>query len=382
MKGRVLTRWLGCKVHTATWITYFAMAFKNIQARTRDERKAVRDKETWEKDRLRARKEGYIRVDTSISGSAMTVQAAGSQGYMSDADRFHTDVAGEEKVVRESRIAKHQMSYDTRRRDNQVREDQRWKAMDEKATEEKKRWDHLRDDGGKARRNKSSCQFNPITLKYNDGKDGERLKQADTEIRHRASVRAANLQFNSSRGGINPITGDPIKRVDGSAESKTQDNDDTTEAKNAEKVADQSAAKLDVQSLPIRAYLDQTVVPILLQGIEQSEKKIVVLFMPCRLDTRVHRGSSPDRRDCFHHVHLGHDLRRVRGRRRPLDHGRLHLVLDHHLHRDPGHLRHGRGRLHLDRDLRRRLCCRRRLDRPGPDREENFDLRWLYHSTA
>ncbi|RHY95725.1 hypothetical protein DYB37_005523 [Aphanomyces astaci] len=264
------------------------MAFKNIQARTRDERKAVRDKETWEKDRLRARKEGYIRVDTSISGSAMTVQAAGSQGYMSDADRFHTDVAGEEKVVRESRIAKHQMSYDTRRRDNQVREDQRWKAMDEKATEEKKRWDHLRDDGGKARRNKSSCQFNPITLKYNDGKDGERLKQADTEIRHRASVRAANLQFNSSRGGINPITGDPIKqvppstedkdvvsepKVDGSAESKTQDNDDTTEAKNAEKVADQSAAKLDVQSLPIRAYLDQTVVPILLQGMSSLVKE-------------------------------------------------------------------------------------------------------------
>ncbi|OQR82914.1 hypothetical protein ACHHYP_15298 [Achlya hypogyna] len=189
------------------------MTFKNINARTRDERKAVRDKETWEKDRLRARKEGFIRVDTSISGAAMTEQAHGSQGYMSDADRFHTDVAGEEKVARESRTAKHQLVYDHKRQNNQLREEQRWKAMDAKSAEEKQRWDRLRDDGGKARRNKSSCDFNLVTLKYNDGKDGERLMKADSEIRHRAAVRAANLQFQNSRAGINPITGDPIARV-------------------------------------------------------------------------------------------------------------------------------------------------------------------------
>ncbi|KDO21736.1 hypothetical protein SPRG_13152 [Saprolegnia parasitica CBS 223.65] len=189
------------------------MTFKNISARTRDERKAVRDKETLEKDRLKARKEGFIRVDTSISGSAMTVQAPGSQGFMSDADRFHTDVAGEEKVLRESRHAKHQLVYDHKRRDNQLREDQRWKTMDAKAAEEKQRWDRLRDDGGKARRNKASCDYNLVTLKYNDGKDGERLMKADNEIRHRATVRAANLQFQNSRAGINPITGDPIARI-------------------------------------------------------------------------------------------------------------------------------------------------------------------------
>ncbi|OQS05726.1 hypothetical protein THRCLA_02173 [Thraustotheca clavata] len=189
------------------------MSFKNINARTRDERKAVRDKETWEKDRLKARKEGYVRIDTSISGSAMTVQAPGSQGFMSDADRFHTDVAGEEKVVRESRMAKHQMVYDNKRQNNQIREEQRWKTMDAKAAEERQRWDRMREDGGKARRNKSSCEFNLVTLKYNDGKDGDRLKKADSEIRHRATVRAANLQFQNSRAGINPITGDPIARI-------------------------------------------------------------------------------------------------------------------------------------------------------------------------
>ncbi len=33
------------------------------------------------------------------------------------------------------------------------------------------------------------------------------------------------------------------------------------------------AAKVDLQSLPIRAYLDQTVVPVLLQGMSQLVKE-------------------------------------------------------------------------------------------------------------
>ncbi|OQS05728.1 hypothetical protein THRCLA_20547 [Thraustotheca clavata] len=58
------------------------------------------------------------------------------------------------------------------------------------------------------------------------------------------------------------------------ADAKSQENDDSSEAKNAEKAADQPpAAKLDVQALPIRAYLDQTVVPILLQGMSALVKE-------------------------------------------------------------------------------------------------------------
>ncbi|KDO21735.1 hypothetical protein SPRG_13151 [Saprolegnia parasitica CBS 223.65] len=56
--------------------------------------------------------------------------------------------------------------------------------------------------------------------------------------------------------------------------AKAQENDEAAEAKTAEKVADQPpAAKLDVQALPIRAYLDQTVVPILLQGMSSLVKE-------------------------------------------------------------------------------------------------------------
>mmetsp|Transcript_28265 Transcript_28265/g.57871 ORF Transcript_28265/g.57871 Transcript_28265/m.57871 type:complete len:100 (-) Transcript_28265:150-449(-) len=40
----------------------------------------------------------------------------------------------------------------------------------------------------------------------------------------------------------------------------------------AEKAATEAQEKIDAQALPIRAYLDQTVVPILLQGLSDLVK--------------------------------------------------------------------------------------------------------------
>ena len=45
-----------------------------------------------------------------------------------------------------------------------------------------------------------------------------------------------------------------------------------TQAKIAEKAATEAQEKIDSQALPIRAYLDQTVVPILLQGLSDLVK--------------------------------------------------------------------------------------------------------------
>ncbi|POM74073.1 Hypothetical protein PHPALM_9017 [Phytophthora palmivora] len=187
--------------------------FNNIPARSREQREAVCDKEQREKERLRARKEGFVRVDTSVTGSAMLVYAPQSQGFMSDADRFHSDTAGEERVVREKARARVLMQQERRRREAVDRDVRRWDAMDAANAEEKRRWDALRASGSKARRNKSGESFNPITLMYNDGKDGERLQAADAAIRHRATIRAQNLQYNNSREGINPITGEAVRRV-------------------------------------------------------------------------------------------------------------------------------------------------------------------------
>ncbi|EEY55689.1 uncharacterized protein PITG_09650 [Phytophthora infestans T30-4] len=187
--------------------------FNNIPARSREQREAVCDKEQWEKERLRARREGFVRVDTSAAGSAMLVYTPQSQGFMSDADRFHSDTAGEERAAREGTRARARMQQDRRRREAVNRDVRRWDAMDAAAAEDKRRGEALRASGSKARRNKGGEPFNLITLKYNDGKDGQRLQAADAAIKQRAMLRAQNLQYHNSREGINPITGESARRV-------------------------------------------------------------------------------------------------------------------------------------------------------------------------
>ncbi|KAF1336640.1 hypothetical protein FI667_g406, partial [Globisporangium splendens] len=176
-------------------------AFNNIPARTREQR---------EKDRLRQRKEGFVRIDTSATGAAMLVYTPQAQGFLSDADRSHSDTVGEAREERQARVKIHR---ERKRYDNVQREIQRWKDMDAASAEEEARWRALRESGSKARRNKGDEAFNPITLQYNDGKDGQRLMAADQAVKHRAVVRAQNLQHHNSRAGINPITGEPVRQI-------------------------------------------------------------------------------------------------------------------------------------------------------------------------
>ncbi|KAG6599739.1 Prefoldin subunit 3 [Phytophthora cinnamomi] len=187
--------------------------FNNIPARTRAQREAVCDKEQREKERLRARKEGFVRVDTTAAGSAMLVYTPQSQGFMSDADRFHSDTAGEERAAREDARTRAKIQQERRRQEAVNRDVRRWEAMDAASAEEKRRSEALRASGSKARRNKCGEPFNPVTLQYNDGKDGERLQAADAAIKHRAMLRAQNLQFHNSREGVNPITGESVRRI-------------------------------------------------------------------------------------------------------------------------------------------------------------------------
>lgn len=188
-------------------------AFNNIPARSREQRMALQDKEQREKDRLRQRKEGFARIDTSATGAAMLVYNPKSQGFMSDADRFHSDTAGEERAHREEHYARVKSHQDRKRYDGVQREIKRWKDMDVATAEEDKKWHAIRQAGTRALRNKGGEAFNPITLQYNDGKDGQRLMVADQAIKHRAVVRAQNLQHHNSRAGINPITGEPVRHI-------------------------------------------------------------------------------------------------------------------------------------------------------------------------
>jgi len=131
-------------------------------------------------------------------------------GYMPDADRFICggfDVAGEEKVARERTYVNQQLRYEMRRDINAQREEDRWNSIDSKAKADQAKWDAFRESGLKARRNKSSVPFNPITLGYNDGKDGDRLRHQDAVVKYRAGMRAQNLLNRNNMCGFNPVTG-------------------------------------------------------------------------------------------------------------------------------------------------------------------------------
>ena len=57
-------------------------------------------------------------------------------------------------------------------------------------------------------------RYDAITLRYNDGLDGERLRYHDDKVRFRGAVRSRNLQAcGDSRAGYNIINGDDVALV-------------------------------------------------------------------------------------------------------------------------------------------------------------------------
>lgn len=184
--------------------------FHNIKPRTRNERLSVKDKESWEKDRLARRKGGFVRIDTSVTGAAMTEYCTNAQGYMADAERFHTDTAGEAKIEREAKNTRQRMIVDQKRFDHLEKDEKRWQKLEQKQVDEDAKWDRHREEGVKALRNKSSVPFDPITLRYNADPAGEQLKHSDNQVKQRAAMRAVSLRNNSCRSGVNPITGQPL----------------------------------------------------------------------------------------------------------------------------------------------------------------------------
>ena len=73
----------------------------------------------------------------------------------------------------------------------------------------------------KAKANQSSLPYDPITLMYDDGNDGERLKYYDDKTRWRAGMRAQNMQKHDMSTPYNPITGNPLTRLEVQARPKS-----------------------------------------------------------------------------------------------------------------------------------------------------------------
>ena len=83
-----------------------------------------------------------------------------------------------------------QKAYAAKRVVRVRREEERWEHIQKAKQAEEAYWARQRELGEKDRKNHSSVPYDAVSLKYNDGLDGERLRYHDDKVRHRAAVRA------------------------------------------------------------------------------------------------------------------------------------------------------------------------------------------------
>lgn len=162
---------------------------------TRDERRALKDKVALEKDRLMKRSGLAARMyrENAPGPDGLTCMESNAAGYLADADRFHSDVSGEELLLRQQRYAHKQQIYEHKRVEAAVREEERWKKIEEVKAAEEAYWKEQRALGHKARKNSSCVPYDTVTLKYDEGKGGEELRYQDDLVRYRAALRSQNL---------------------------------------------------------------------------------------------------------------------------------------------------------------------------------------------
>jgi len=180
----------------------------NIQPQTRKERQAQSFRDDLEKMRLRARRENYC-----VYEEGGVDQPKNSLGYISEADRFVTDIAAVNKAERDTEFNRKEQMYYNRRIGRAEGEEKRWRTIEMQHQIEQKRLEEMRANNAFARSNKTSMPYNPISLRYDDGNDGERLRYSDDSLRYRGALRAEHLQRRQTSTGYDPITGNPINKV-------------------------------------------------------------------------------------------------------------------------------------------------------------------------
>merc|ERR1711977_799559 len=94
-----------------------AFGFRNCRPLGRDEKKAMNDKESIEKQRLRERREEYFHFEEPLSRDQGGVGAAGpgTVGWIPEADRFQTDSALAEKMDQQRQRQNEERFWDARR---------------------------------------------------------------------------------------------------------------------------------------------------------------------------------------------------------------------------------------------------------------------------
>lgn len=189
-----------------------AFGFKNIRPKTRRERLNLKDKVALEKQRLSERVGPTARQHQQYShdSSAGLVSCVeNGAGYMSNADRFHTDTSGEEFARRKDEYARKQRATEFRKIQSETREEDRWKRLEELKRAEEERIQMLREGGQKAKKNESGAAYDITNLQYHDTENGKVQQYSDDMVRYRAQIRARELVVKGdTRVGYNIINGD------------------------------------------------------------------------------------------------------------------------------------------------------------------------------
>ena len=136
-----------------------------------------------------------------------------SLSYQSESERFVVDVAGEEYDQRMANIARKEAIFARKRLDRYEKEEARWAAIEQDEEMQRERQKLLQQHGDKYKKNQSSVNFDPITLKYHNTKAGHELKYNDDVIKYRAAVRANHLYSKGTHSEHNIITGELNKQL-------------------------------------------------------------------------------------------------------------------------------------------------------------------------
>lgn len=175
---------------------------QRIKPQTREQRRALQDRDYLEKLRLANRKEGYQAYqDPGFINHASPKSAL----YVDEHSRFGGDFLREER----ERVAEERRRKDAFLRARQTKAEERALVVEghmaDIAEDERQRMAALQERGN--RKNESGANFNLLTHAYNSGEDAQRAVVEDDFVRWRAEERRAEL---CRRGGYgyNPLTGE------------------------------------------------------------------------------------------------------------------------------------------------------------------------------
>mmetsp|Transcript_12718 Transcript_12718/g.12362 ORF Transcript_12718/g.12362 Transcript_12718/m.12362 type:complete len:256 (+) Transcript_12718:62-829(+) len=190
-----------------------SFGFRSIRPKSRDERRGMLDKVLLEKSRLDQRV-GYEarqqQANAPTTSSLLTSCVSEGAGYISNADRFHSDTAGEEYAARQEALHKKNRAIEFRRNQSMAREEDRWQQIENKRNDDDEHVRRLQDSGTACKKNASNVAYDILSLQYNQDTGGEKQKYEDDMVRYRAQLRSRNLTIKGdTRSQFDIISGDP-----------------------------------------------------------------------------------------------------------------------------------------------------------------------------